>query len=352
MGVWLNKKTGKWQYKFQYQGEVFKQEGYKTRAQAIQAEGNRRSAAENREARILSISFQELSTKYLQYCKAYMQKNTWRQKTFIYRSFLTFAGGNIPARQISTQAIRDFLSIRFQTKGPKAANRSLRDLSALFNWAIEEEIYKESNPCKRIMKFPEDHYQPYIPPVEDVAAVKLAANPDERDFIEVLYHAIGRKSEILKLTWQDVNFERKWIRLWTRKRRGGGLEAQYKPTNETLYGVLQRRWKHRDKNTQSVFTFTAKQASAMMKKLCERAGVKPFGFHAIRHHVLSVINDSGKASMKQIQELAGHKRQSTTETYLHAMGSAVRDAAKLLDKQDQDEDQDEKEEYHVGMRKG
>jgi len=46
---------------------------------------------------------------------------------------------------------------------------------------------------------------------------------------------------------------------------------------------------------------------------------------------LSLINDSGKANVKQIQELAGHKRQATTEMYLHSMGEATRSAVAILD---------------------
>jgi len=73
------------------------------------------------------------------------------------------------------------------------------------------------------------------------------------------------------------------------------------------------------------------QLSHMMENLCKKACMKHFGFHAIRHHVASVINDSRKASMKQIQGLLGHKRQSTTEEYLHFIGSALYDAAEILD---------------------
>lgn len=330
MGVMQNKATGKWLYKFLFQGTRYRQKGFKTRDQAIQAEGRKRAEIRAPVSETPLTYFAEMATQYLDHCKSYMQKNTWRQKAFVFRAFIA-STGNLPSEDISTTAIRKFLSARLESKGPKAANRSLRDLTAMFHWAIGEEIYQQTNPCKRIMKFAEAPYHPYIPPVEDVLAVKLAATPDERDFIEVLYHAIARKSEAIRLTWDDVNFERRWIRLWTRKRRGGELEPQYKPLNDTLHNVLTRRWKHRDKATQHVFSFTEKQTRNMMHEICTRAGVTPFGFHAIRHHVLSVINDSGKANVKQLQELAGHKRQSTTETYLHVIGSAVRDAAAILD---------------------
>jgi len=331
MGVFQDKATGKWAFKFQFLGVRHRQKGFPTRDLAIRAEGRKRAEIRAPVSETPLVSLSELATQYLEHCRAYMQRNTWRQKSFIFRSFIASLGSDPPASNINPTVIRKFLAARLNAKGPKAANRSLRDLNALFNWAIGEDLVQPPNPCKRVMRFAEEPYHPYIPPVEDVLAAKLAATPDERDFIEVLYHAIARKSEALRLTWDDVNFERRWVRLWTRKRRGGELEPQYKPMNLSLFNTLTRRWKNRDKSTQRVFSFTEKQTRTMMEGICARAGVAPFGFHAIRHHVLSVINDSGKANIKQLQELAGHKRQSTTETYLHAMGSAVRDAAAILD---------------------
>lgn len=261
-----------------------------------------------------------------------MQKNTWRQKTFVYRKFIELIG-NKPAELVTKQDIDKHLMVRNQADGPKAANRDLRDIKALFGWAIDEEIIDIRNPCRRVQRLPEDPYVPYVPPIEDVAAVKLVANRDELDFIEVLYHGIARLSEAARLTWKDVNFQSRQIALWTRKRKGGQIESQDKPMNATLFQILHRRWKHRNRHDDRVFQFTDKQLRNMMHDLCEKARVKTFGFHAIRHHVLSVINDSDKASLKQIQELAGHKRQSTTETYLHSISRATREAVEILDAQ-------------------
>jgi len=134
-----------------------------------------------------------------------------------------------------------------------------------------------------------------------------------------------------RTSYECINFEQRWVRLYTRKRRGGQLEAVYKPMNKTLYGTLYARWKRRDKSDPHVLQYNQDELDHMMGNLCKRANVKPFGFHAIRHHVASVINDSRKASMKQIQGLLGHKRQSATEEYLHFIGSALYDAAEVLD---------------------
>lgn len=190
---------------------------------------------------------------------------------------------------------------------------------------------KGRNPCTTIKKYPEEPYYAYNPPPEDIDKVRMVASQDERDLIETLYHLLARRSEAVRLTWEDVNFERKWVRLYTRKRRGGDLQEDYLPMNDTLYKVLYRRWKRRDKTASNVFSFSDIQLRYMMGELCKKARVKPFGFHAIRHHVSSVLNDSGKASMKQIQKLLRHRRQATTERYLHTIEGSLYEAAKVLD---------------------
>ena len=45
------------------------------------------------------------------------------------------------------------------------------------------------------------------------------------------------------------------------------------------------------------------------------------------------MNDSGKASMKQIQIFLRHKIQSTTKSYLHDIGQGIREAISILDNQ-------------------
>ena len=51
----------------------------------------------------------------------------------------------------------------------------------------------------------------------------------------------------------------------------------------------------------------------------------------MQHNVASVINDTGKASMKQIQKLLRHRRQTTTENYLHTIENSLRDVMGILD---------------------
>ena len=67
-----------------------------------------------------------------------------------------------------------------------------------------------------------------------------------------------------------------------------------------------------------------------MKSLCERARVKPFGFHALRRYVASILDDKFKVSIKKIQIILGHSNQATTERYLYHIHGDMRDTMNLL----------------------
>ena len=138
------------------------------------------------------------------------------------------------------------------------------------------------------------------------------------------------------MTWDDVNFKDKWVRLWTRKRKGGELHEDKLPMEKTLHDILKRRGGNRDKNTPYVFhnpggsQYTRNQKKDTMNRLCRKAGVKPFGFHAIRHHVASALADSGDARLPEIQKLLRHKKVSTTDNYIKAIDPQLKRTAKTL----------------------
>jgi len=108
--------------------------------------------------------------------------------------------------------VTEFLLARRKRDGNTAANRDLRDLKALYNWAIRNELLLR-NPCINIQAYPEEPKVKYVPPAEDINKVILAADPEETDLLHTVYHTAGRISEILSLKWDDVNFEKRSIRL-------------------------------------------------------------------------------------------------------------------------------------------
>lgn len=341
MSVWKDPKRKVWIAKFKHNSKQYKKEGFKTRSKALKWEIQKRDELKNPpepEPEPIRSTFSQVSTKYLEDYQARFQKNTWRQKAFVYRNFLTFINYDPDADSITKQTFTEYLRYRKNKNGNCAANRDLKDFKALYNWCIRQEILHK-NPCFNIVDYPEEPTVSYVPPSKDINKVLLAADPDDMELILTLYHTAGRISEILNLTWDDVNFEHRWVRLWTRKRRGGELQEDKLAMTDTLYEVLKRRWKNRDKSTLYVFhnpdgsKLLYQQKRHTMKELCKKADVKPFGFHAIRHHVASILADSCKASLSQIQKMLRHHRTTTTDNYIKTLDPQLRQVANVLDEQ-------------------
>ena len=66
-----------------------------------------------------------------------------------------------------------------------------------------------------------------------------------------------------------------------------------------------------------------------LKDLCERTGVKPFTFHAIRHYGATRAS-SKKAPIRGIQAMLGHENISTTSIYLQSLDETTRSVADTL----------------------
>jgi integrase len=62
----------------------------------------------------------------------------------------------------------------------------------------------------------------------------------------------------------------------------------------------------------------------------QRAGVREFGFHALRRYVASVLADTHKVSAKTIQRILRHKNVTTTEKYIHNINNDMRSVMELF----------------------
>jgi integrase len=123
--------------------------------------------------------------------------------------------------------------------------------------------------------------------------ILLAAGP-HRPFLLVFFHTMGRIGEIFRLKWDDINFDRQELRLWTRKRKGGNWEFDWLPMNKDLEKVLRDLWK---KRTQDEWVFLNSRTGTrfvdrydMFRRICGRAGVRRYSYHTIRHFVASFLS--------------------------------------------------------------
>jgi integrase len=342
MGLWKDKTRGDWRYSFEHQKKTYAGGGFKTKGEARSARETRRKEVKEKpqapEERIdTDSSFSVIAAQYLDWSLKRHAKKTYEYKRTVYREFLK-ACGDPPIDSITPHALHSYLNTR-----PSVHNYNVhrKELCALFSFAVRNLQIIDHSPCWNLEKLPEEPARKAVPTEEEFVRIMLAANSEQRTLLIILKNTLARIDEILRLRWEDVNFEGRYVALWTRKRKGGNLEARYIPMNDELHGVLSSMWKRREQNN-FVFWNTNRnnpgiepgryvRRPKMMASICRRAGVPHYGFHAIRHFVATYLHDKEKISTAVIGTLLGHKSKRTTEIYLHPVDESARIAVGKLD---------------------
>jgi integrase len=99
-----------------------------------------------------SGSFGELADRYIT-DYASRETKTWRVGRRIVEKYLFKPWGRLDARSISRSDVRALKAKLAAT--PVMANRVLATASAIFNWAISEDLYGGDNPCRGVKLFEE-----------------------------------------------------------------------------------------------------------------------------------------------------------------------------------------------------
>ncbi len=333
MAIWWDKKRKVYRYEFEIQGNRLSGSA-KTKTECKKKEAvHREEVAKSGQSKTRTdTAFSTIANLYLDWSAKRHVKKTYEYKAMVFREFRKFHG-DIDIREITPQKLHEYLNSR-----PSNHNYNVhrKELSALFAFAVKSLKILDHSPCWDLEKLPEEAKKKIIPTQEEFLRILAAAGPDERPLLVILTHTLARIDEILRLRWEDVNFEKRIVTLWTRKRRGGNMEPRDIPMNEDLHSVLWPMWSRRIQND---FVFWNKKESArynrrpkLMPSLCRRAGLtRQYGFHEIRHFVATYLHDICKIPTGVIGTLLGHKSKRTTEIYLHSVDSAAVEAVSHLE---------------------
>lgn len=278
----------------------------------------------------------------MQDCDARMRAGTVKEKKHHLTELAQYmlekhTNGDFPIGEVTLARARDFIAFIQSSRGNKSANRRLRTLKKLWDWHSKE---LPSNPFSAIPKYPEDAFTKYVPLREDVDMVLARALLWQKRMLHFVLLTGARLSEMLQLTWDDVDFERKTILLWTRKRKGGSRQAKLMPITPRLDDILHAREQERrdghmhvfiNPNTNGLYTKSQPSICYMLKRLCEAAEVKRFTFHALRHYAASQLLQSKKANLVEIQQFLGHQRPTTTDLYLRSLSSGISHLESVID---------------------
>ena len=342
MSIYLVKGKG-WRYDFTLNGVRHTNAWFKTKTEAKEAEAKRKEELKKPQQSQqiqTDMAFLELVNRRLDYVKAYKSEKYYADNLYLANRWMK-EWGSLQCDEITPDMIQAHIIQRSEVSA-YTANSDLRCLRALLNYCIKRG-WITVNPTQNISFLPVDKKMKYVPPKEDVSKVLMAADPDTMDYLYVIKETFGRVGEINAIKWPDVNFEERYVVLYTRKKRGGHLTPRKVPMTTRLFDILARRYKVRDKDQPWVFWHRYwdrnqkvwvkgpyKDRKKIMKTLCKKAGVKYFRFHALRHLGASML-DYANVNIGSIQRILGHENRKTTEIYLHSIGEAEREAMRVYE---------------------
>ena len=179
------------------------------------------------------------------------------------------------------------------------------------------------NPFLKVEKFAHTVVGHYMPPFEDFLKVVEVADRQDQIMLWTYYYTGGRRQEVLNLKWEDVDFDRMRVRLYTRKRKGGIKEANWIGLADSLAEMLMEQ--KQSAVSEYVFVNLRKGRTHLQpfltgrdkfpKALCEKAGVKTFGLHGIRALTATTLA-RGDVPMVEIKNHLRHKNLHVTEAYV------------------------------------
>jgi integrase len=245
--------------------------------------------------------------------------------------------GSLTVLQITPLVAQQyFKSERKFGRSGNAVNKDRKNLIAAWNWGVQYYGFPTENPFKRVKRQPESRSPRYIPSLEDFLAVIDIADGQDKTLLLTLFYSAGRKSEVFKLKTDDVDLRENRLRLWTRKRKNSDVEADYVPIPPEFKPALCEQM-NRHPDVAHVFVSKRGQKPLVdhrrwLYRLCERAGVRAFGFHGIRHLAASVAIADGSVGLLDIQQLLRHKSATTTQRYIHRVTTVNRATSILASK--------------------
>lgn len=219
-------------------------------------------------------------------------------------------------------------------------------LSLLFDYAIEEELVGDNfvNPVQKTRRrgsrkasADEKTKTKIFETAKQIQSFLTACNeigPMFLAFSTTKINTGGRKSELLGLTWNDVDSENSRIHIGkileqcsgivALRTKSGADKARYVPMNEWVHECL-LSWKSVSKYTKQkdyVFCrddgrpFSPRDIVDLFAKACIEAKVPNIGPHGLRHtYATHYMINGGK--VEELKELLGHSTITTTMKYVH-----------------------------------
>jgi integrase len=270
--------------------------------------------------------FGAIAEEYLRYYRANRRPRSVERHEMAYRALKPFFAGK-SVEDITPLIIERYKDHRkMQKRSDVTINRELAFLKNLFTQAITWGK-ATTNPVKQVRLFREDNARTRFLTEEEEARLLAHCNPQLKPLVMTALHTGFRKSELLSLRWENIDFRNRLIKVDAAYTKT--YEARGVPMTETLTATL-KSLKMSTVGDSTTAVFGYRQMTKTFARAVKRAGLVDFTFHDLRHTFASRLVMAG-VDLATVKELMGHKHITMTLRYTHLAPGHMRSAIAALD---------------------
>ena len=329
---YLRKRGKTWYFEFMYKGRRYYEKignVSKTVAKEIANEiRSRIIKGEYIPTKIQNITFQNIAQQYIEW---YMSKSNARNRTKaehkrqVQRLVEYF--GRYKLQDITYHVIESYKSKRLSDGvSHRTVNYELTILKSIFNRAKDRGFI---NDIPNIEKFPNADKEIVRYLSREEAERLISACPEWFKPIVIFALNTGlRAGEIFSLRWEHVDLDNKVLYVEARNTK---TKKVYKiPMNDTVYKLLKTLILNKKEHG---FVFTNRFGKPYkyedstyrktFKRACEKAGIKNFRFHDLRHTFASWVAMKSK-DLYALEKLLSHSSPEVTKRYAHLTDDYLR----------------------------
>lgn len=272
--------------------------------------------------------------------------------------------GNKKIKDIRTGLITDYFNnykINDKKLSPSTAKKLYTILQSIFTFSVHQGYLKD-NPARNVIlpskDVTKDDKRKYLTE-EELPQFLNMFHIDKSDFdrmILMLLHTGMRSGELLGLSWEDIDFERKQIFINHTLSDVGGKHFLTTPKtkgskriitmNSTVYDILKTQKKHQMRLTRALDSFehpemvftsctgNFKDRSCLntsFRRFLKGTGFEFMTLHCLRHSNATLLLNSG-VDIKIVSEHLGHSDISTTgNIYADVLASSRQKTAEIIE---------------------
>jgi integrase len=288
----------------------------------------------NKSGGIKSIPISEFAEIFTNYKTNYVTREVVKSYKHMLMSLDKFLDGKINMNKLTQKHIDDYTAYLYsENYVPGGIKQSLSLLFASLRYAKKNNYLAESTnivmPCIKVAQVEKKYL------TEDELKKLLAncKNPDLIDIFLVAFMTGMRKSELINLTWRQVDLVKKGCVLDNKTSLTKTRKIRPVPLNDVI-AIIKNRFKK--KIGDYVFTYKSKKWDKanlyfMFKSLAKKTFGKDtdINFHTLRHSFASHLVMNGVDIFK-VSKLLGHSNIAMTQIYSHLAPSNLQEAVEVL----------------------